>query len=245
MKRAHTFIITFTITLMTLSYAQNIPYQTPPKNIVDLVDAPNTPSVSLSPDKQTLLLIEEPNLPGIEEVAEEELRIGGLRINPRTNGSSRSRSYNGLSLKKLTDDISIKIKGLPANPRLENITWAPDGQSIACTHTTQHGIELWLIDVLSQSARRLTDATINDAVAGVPFLWFGSSRKILLKQIGADRSESPEAPNVPAGPVIQENSEGAAPVRTYQDLRASRVSRRAISNRAKSNAGATAQLTSA
>ncbi|MBK8502555.1 MAG: S9 family peptidase [Saprospiraceae bacterium] len=218
MKRAHSFIITFTIAFMTLSYAQNIPYQTPPKNIVDLVDAPNTPSVSLSPDKQTLLLIEEPNLPGIEEVAEEELRIGGLRINPRTNGSSRSRSYNGLSLKQLTDDITMKIKGLPTNPRLENISWAPDGRSIACTHTTQHGIELWLIDVLSQSARRLTDATINDAVAGVPFLWFGSGKKLLIKQIRTDRSESPEAPNVPAGPVIQENSEGAAPVRTYQDL---------------------------
>ena len=218
MKQTLYMMFTFTIAFMTLSYAQNIPYQTPPKNIVDLVDAATTPSVSLSPDRQTLLFIEEPSLPPIEEVAEQELRIGGLRINPRTNGSSRSRSYNGLTLKNLDKGKTSKITGLPSNPRLENISWAPDGQSIACTHTTQNGIELWVIEVSSQSARRLTDAIINDAVAGVPYLWFGSGKKLLVKQIVAERGESPQAPNVPEGPVIQENSEGAAPVRTYQDL---------------------------
>lgn len=218
MKYSEFLLFTTAIAFMTLSYGQNIPYQTPPKNIVDLVDAANTPAVSLSPDKQTLLFIEEPNLPSIEEVAEEELRIGGLRINPRTNGSSRSRSYISLALKTLGSDQEQKIAGLPSNPRLENIHWAPDGQSIACTHTTATGIELWLIDVGTHTARRLAGEIINDAVTGNPFLWFGDGKKLLIKQIPPDRGETPQAPNVPAGPVIQENSTGAAPVRTYQDL---------------------------
>ncbi len=218
MKYAYFLISTSASPFRTLLYAQNIPYQVPPQNIVDLVDAPNTPAVSLSPDKHTLLFIHEPNLPSIEEVAEEELRIGGLRINPRTNGSSRSRSYNALSLKGLGDVREKEISGLPANPRLENISWSPDGQSIACTHTSHDGIELWLIDVPTQTARRLMESSINDAVAGMPFLWFGDGKKLLVKQIAQDRGEAPLAPNIPTGPMIQENSAGAAPVRTYQDL---------------------------
>lgn len=201
---------------MTVSYAQNIPYQTPPQVIVDLVDAPNTPAVSLSPDKKTLLLIDIPSLPPIEEVAEEELRIGGLRINPRTNGSSRSRSYNGLTLKSLNDKVEMKITDLPGQPRLENISWSPDGSHIACTHTTTNGMELWVIEVASRKARKLTER-INDAVSGTPYLWLDPNH-LLAKQIMANRGDTPEEPQVPAGPVIQENTQGAAPVRTYQDL---------------------------
>lgn len=202
---------------MTSSYAQNIPYQTPPQAIVDLVDAPNTPAVSLSPDKKTLLLIEVPSLPPIEEVAEEELRIGGLRINPRTNGSSRARSYSGLSLIRINDNTKIEISGFPPQPRLENISWSPDGENIGCTHTTNDGIELWVIAVSTGQARRMAEG-INDAISGLPYQWVGKGQQLLVKQVMPDRGSAPMAPQVPKGPVIQENKEGAAPVRTYQDL---------------------------
>ncbi|MGI9182798.1 MAG: hypothetical protein ACR2H9_20150, partial [Longimicrobiaceae bacterium] len=60
-------------------------YRVPPKAIADLVDAPPTPAVSLSPDKDWLLLMELPNLPPLSDLAQPELLLAGLRLNPRTH----------------------------------------------------------------------------------------------------------------------------------------------------------------
>ncbi len=203
---------------MSYSYAQHIDYQMPPKVIADLVDAPTTPVVSVSPDRQTLLLMYRPAHPSIEEIAQEELRIGGLRINPRTNGNSRSRYFINLTLQSLEEDMERSINGLPNKPLLENISWSPDGKTIICTHTTTTGLELWSIEVESRLARRLTDARVNDALGGLPYTWYPSGNKVLVAMIDAERGGAPQKPTVPNGPVVQENTKGAAPVRTYQDL---------------------------
>ena len=203
---------------MSHSFAQNIPYQSPPQAIKDLLEAPLTPAMSISPDKSTLLLLQQPSMPSIEEVAEEELRIGGLRINPRTNGGSRSRFYDGMSLKTITDKSERAVQGLPVSPHIENVSWAPNGKHIAFTHTVVDGLELWLIDVSSGIARKVTEGQINDAISGTPYQWFPDGGRILAKLTVSGRGSTPEKPRTPAGPVIQENSKGAAPVRTYQDL---------------------------
>ena len=64
-------------------------YMMPPKVIADLIDAPPTPFVSISPDNQWMMIQKWPGYPPLEEVAQPELRLAGLRINPRTNGPSR------------------------------------------------------------------------------------------------------------------------------------------------------------
>ena len=45
-------------------------YRLPSKEIVELVDAPLTPLVSVTPDYQWLLQMERASLPSIEEVSE-------------------------------------------------------------------------------------------------------------------------------------------------------------------------------
>ncbi|MBW6501814.1 MAG: hypothetical protein K0B05_10515, partial [Bacteroidales bacterium] len=61
-------------------------YQVPPEEIVKIVDAPATPIVSVSSDKTAIVIIERAPIITITELSEEELRIGGLRINPMTSG---------------------------------------------------------------------------------------------------------------------------------------------------------------
>jgi len=78
------------------TYAQQV-YQSPPKAIADLVDAPPTPSVSFSPDHHWMLIMERASLPSIEELSQPELRLAGLRINPRTNGPSRASFYTKIT----------------------------------------------------------------------------------------------------------------------------------------------------
>ncbi|MEM7351528.1 MAG: S9 family peptidase, partial [Acidobacteriota bacterium] len=71
-------------------------YQLPPKALTDIVDRPLTPQVRSSPDQKWLLLLEQPSLPSIAELAETELRLGGLRFKPQNNGPSRGRAAAGI-----------------------------------------------------------------------------------------------------------------------------------------------------
>ena len=73
-------------------------YKMPPKAIADLVDAPPTPGVSIDPATKWMLILDRPSLPSIDELALPELRIAGMRINPRTNDRSRRTYSIGMKL---------------------------------------------------------------------------------------------------------------------------------------------------
>jgi dipeptidyl aminopeptidase/acylaminoacyl peptidase len=192
-------------------------YQTPNQVLVDIVDAPPTPSVSLGPDNEWMLLQELPSLPAIDELAERELRLAGIRIKPRINGRSRGGYYTGLRLMRVADGAERAITGLPSRPRIGNVRWAPDGRSIAFTNTTANGIELWVADVASGAARRLVGARLNLTLSGGP-VWRPDGRSIFVTLVPEGRGAEPAAPQVPSGPVIEENIGKTAPARTYQDL---------------------------
>jgi hypothetical protein len=80
---------------------ENLGYQRPPEEIAKLLEAPLTPFVSFSPDKQWMLLLDRSDFPTIEQLSRPELRIGGLRINPQNFGPSRSSYTIGLKVKRI------------------------------------------------------------------------------------------------------------------------------------------------
>ena len=208
-------IILFTSTLMA---QKDLGYQVPPQALQDLVNAPLTPIVSANSSGDWLLLMERPGYASIEELAQPELRLAGLRINPMNNGSSRASSYNGLKLVRIEDQAEMAIKGLPEGARIQNVDWSPDGQRFAFTVNKQDGIELWVAEVATAQAMQLTGAVINDALRGTPFEWMSDSKTLLYKAVLVDRGNAPSEPLAPAGPTIQDAAGVKAPVRTYQDL---------------------------
>ena len=143
-------------------------YRTPAQVLVDIVDAPLTPSVRMSPDNAWMVQLELPSYPPIAELAERELKLAGMRIKPAVNGPSRMRHYRGLAFVRMSDLREIPVTGLPTDPRLGNLSWSPDGMRILFTHTTSHGIELWVAEAESGEADRLTEPTLNLTVADSP-----------------------------------------------------------------------------
>ena len=192
-------------------------YQSPAPVLVDLVDAPPTPAVSLGPDRQWMLIQERPALQGIDELAERELRLAGLRIRPRTHGPSRDRFVVGLSLTSVAVGSPREVRGLPQSPRLGNFEWSPDGSHVAFTHTADEGLELWVLATATGEARRLTGPRLNLAGRVEP-RWLASGRALVVPLVPSDLGPEPPAPEVPAGPVIRESTGESAPARTYQDL---------------------------
>ncbi len=192
-------------------------YEMPPKAIADLIDAPPTPGVSVSPDHQWMLLLERSSLPSIVEVSQPELRIAGIRINPRTNERSRTRPYVGLKVKPINGRSEKTITGLPLNPRVNNVRWSPDGTKIGFTVTRDNGVELWFASASSGRAKRLTQPLLNVAY-GSAYHWVSNSDAIICRLVPEDRGVAPSTPSVPTGPTTQENIGKKTPARTYQDL---------------------------
>lgn len=58
--------------------------------MADLVDAPSTPWVSLDRRGEWMVVMERSELPSIAELSQPELRLAGLRLNPRNFGPSRA-----------------------------------------------------------------------------------------------------------------------------------------------------------
>ncbi|WP_113923482.1 S9 family peptidase [Cognataquiflexum aquatile] len=220
MKEIYRFILVLTLCgfgEVISSQAQNaLTYQTPPKAIADLVNAPITPQASFSRSGEFILLLERAGNPSIEELAQPELRIAGIRINPATNGPSRGGSVENVKLKNTRSGKEQDIKGLPANPKLGNFSLSKDEKFVAMTHTSNTGISLWVVDLTTLEAKKLTDEIVNGTY-GNAITWTPDN-KILLKAVNPSRGTMPKAPLAPAGPIVQETSGNAAPSRTYQDL---------------------------
>ena len=208
------------VMLPILTYAQiDLDYQVPHKNILELANAPMPPSMSINSDGTKALLIYREQYQRIEDLSEDELRLAGLRINPKTNISSRTRFYTNLELFDPVTKKSATISGLPSQPKIANVSWSPSQNYIAFTHTTESGNELWYIDYQKKKAHQLTKAVLN-ANMGSPFVWLADESGFLVKTLPDNRPSLINASTkVPTGPTVSVNEAGVeAQNRTYQDL---------------------------
>jgi dipeptidyl aminopeptidase/acylaminoacyl peptidase len=190
-------------------------YKKPPQAILDVLNAPQPPQISVNPSRDTMLLADQLRYPPISDLAQPMLRLAGSRINPNTNGPHRSTYFVSLILKRIADNVDTKIM-LPANAKVSMPRWSPDGKQFAFTNTVASGIELWLGDAGSAKVRKVTGVTIN-AAYGEPFQWT-DSKSLVVQLVRANRGRAPVKPAIPVGPNVQETSGNAGPAPTYEDL---------------------------
>jgi len=190
-------------------------YRQPPKAILDVLRAPVTPQLQLSPTRDYALLVEPRRYPPIAELAQPMLRLAGLRINPATNGLQAGSYYVSLTLQKIADGTQTKL-ALPEGAKPGRPEWSPDGRYFAFTNTTAAGLELWLGETAAAKVRKLPGVTLN----GIwdPLQWMSGSRELLVRLVPAGRGKPPVRPPAPLGPNVQETSGKVAPVWTHQDL---------------------------
>ncbi|MCF1713475.1 prolyl oligopeptidase family serine peptidase [Flavihumibacter sp. RY-1] len=191
-------------------------YKTPPKEIMDLVMARPTPMVSFNAKADYMILIQRASMPPVEELAQPEYRIAGLRMNPANFGGSRQTYFNGLQIKEVTTGQTKTITGLPADLRGTSMQWSPSQQRFAFLQYNNGGIDLYTVDLIQATAQKVNQHPLND-VLGTSFIWQNDSTVIYKAAVNAGKKE-PARPAAPSGPVIQESLGKAAASRTYQDL---------------------------
>lgn len=198
---------------------ENLTYQNPTEEILKLADVSLAPGVILNESQTQMLLLFRDQYKSIEELSQEEMRLAGLRIDPKTNIGSRTYYYNNIQIKNITNSKNepIQVDGLPSNPKLANFTWSPKQTKMACTNTTKNGVEVWVVDLKEAKASRLASENVN-ANMGDVINWL-NEKSMLVKIIPADKKPLIDRKNdVPTGPTISTNDGKKAQNRTYQDL---------------------------
>ncbi len=123
------FSVVIILLLIKISFSQeDITYKTPPKDILELVMAKPTPTVNINSRSDWMILLERSDFPTVEEMEQPEVRIAGLRLNPRNFGPSRAPSYVNLKLQNILTREEHEIGNLPENLHASAVQWRQESQ---------------------------------------------------------------------------------------------------------------------
>ena len=116
-------------------------YKIPPDVIRSLIEADPQPTISLTKDGDLGLVLNRDGYQSIDELAKDELRIAGTRLDPVRYTSSRMTYYKSFSLLYTNSGENISVD-FPLNGKFSFFQWSPDEKRIAFTNTTDDGVEL-------------------------------------------------------------------------------------------------------
>ncbi|MGG9962443.1 prolyl oligopeptidase family serine peptidase [Ferruginibacter sp. SUN106] len=210
------FFVALFFATCKLSAQDAIEYQTPPKEIYDLVMAKPTPGVNFNSKGQYMLVLDRSSMPSVEDLAQPELRIAGLRINPNNFSPSRTAYFTSITIKEVNSGKEFAVTGLPANLKAGNLQWSPNEDKAAFTNTTNTTVDIYVIDIKTHKATKVNKAAVN-LVLGAAFDWIDNN-SLLYTAVNKPLSMAPKKPLAPKGPTVQENLGKVAASVTYQDL---------------------------
>jgi len=211
-------VATFFLNISVFSQ-EELGYQVPKKELLELIDVNLAPTVLSNTENTVLVLVSRSTYKSIAELSQKELRLAGLRVDPKRYIGSRTTYYDKIEIVSLKKGKELMpVTGLPENPKLTNFTWSPDDQKIAMTHTSDTGVELWVLDIKTRTAKKLGMSLVNSSM-GRSINWLKDSKRLLVKYLPNDRNEIiDQSEIIPSGPKVTENNGEKAQNRTYQDL---------------------------
>ena len=190
-------------------------YKQPPKEIMDVLNAPAIPSTSISPTRDKMAVLVPLRYPPIADLAQPMLRLAGTRFNPATNAPHAQGYAVSLRFRNVADGKEMEV-AVPAGARIVSLQWSPDGKHAAFGNITPTGVELWIADTASGKANRVKNVYVNTAFGG--FDWENST-ELSASLIPSGRGPAPQYRDItPESPNIQETTGRRGALVTFQDL---------------------------
>ena len=197
---------------------ENVKFQIPPAEILELADYERAPSVMTDSKNEYFIFTYRNTYKSLDELNQPELKLAGLRINPIVNISSAVVYVNNIKIRKSTESTEYQLEGLPSNPKISNIQFSPDERKLLFTNTTSNGVELWIANLDSKNAIKLSDKLLN-ANMGNPATWSRDGSYVIARILPTDRKPLiDESKNIPDGPIVSVGEGKVSQNRTYQDL---------------------------
>jgi dipeptidyl aminopeptidase/acylaminoacyl peptidase len=191
-------------------------YKKPPKEVLDILNAPVTPAISVSPTRDNAILSTGLRYPPLADLSLPMLRLAGRRINPASNSPHRFQYSVALTLKRIADGSEVKID-VPPGAKISGVEWSDDGKHFAFLNAASNRVELWVGDSATGKIHNIKGAAINSVMSSA-LAWMSDGRTLLVQLVPATRGAPPATPSVPTEPNTQESSGRPGPVRTFEDL---------------------------
>lgn len=219
------FLVTafFSLAISTLMQGQQseLNYQSPPKVIENLILAPATPILRLSPDNKRFAILEYTDIPDIYEQSKEELRLAGVRVLPDINAPKVKTKIKRISIENLPGNNfkEGKIVGFANDVNILDVSWSPLSNKLAALVEDNDGVRLWIIDADNLEAKQLSKDKMNLFFGIRNYRWSPCGNYILAPFTTDVKSAISNNDKPIILPVVQ-SSESAVkkPARTYQDL---------------------------
>lgn len=197
---------------------ENITYQKPSAEILKLADYERPPSVLMNSKKDWVVFTYRSTYKTLDDLNQQEMKLGGLRINPLTNIASTVTYFNNLKIRKFGDKNEVQVKNMPAGAKIAYVQFSPDEKKLTFTNTTNQGVELWIVDMESATAKRITGDILN-ANLGNPYIWYNDSQSLLIRTLPQNRPALIDSgKDLPIGPIVSTADGKVSQNRTYQDL---------------------------
>jgi dipeptidyl aminopeptidase/acylaminoacyl peptidase len=197
-----------------------VPYKTPDRDVVAIIDAPPTPVALLAPGGRYVALVHYEPHPPVSLLARRYRPLAGIRVDPVLAGRQRVRRLTGLSVLRLADGVEREV-ALPDGSQPSVPAWAPDGRMFAFTVDEPDGVGVWVADAETATARQVPGLRVRDVLGGDPLTigaavrWSRDGGSLLA--LGAPGGP-PALPDAPDEPHTEETAGKRSQMATYQDL---------------------------
>lgn len=210
-------ILLFLLVISGLSLsAQDMVYQRPPQVIEEAALAPARPLVKFSKSNEWMLLLDREPYYSINELAQPELRLAGVRINPQTYSESRQRGYTCITIKHLKKGKTSTVTGLPVGCTIMDTFEYPSADRILIAIKKDDGLYLYSASYHDTEAKLVSSRKLS-ATLGIEIAWINDTDFYTLV-VPSGNLLPPTFHSVPIGPVVQQNIGRKTAARTYQDL---------------------------
>ena len=186
-------------------------WQSPPKDILDVLYAPQLPWTWTSPTGKHMIMADPIYYPDLVELAGPMHKLAGYRVNPKNNYHHGSHGGTSPRILSLEDGKEVSFN-MPEGLELENVQWTTDGQRFAMLVAHEDHMGLWM-GTVDGKVEEVKGVEVN-AIIGAGIYWLPDQKNLLIRQI-PERGDPPKAPEIPTGPMIMEG-EGAAARSTYE-----------------------------
>ena len=196
-------------------------YLRPPQVIVDavLTAQPYRTLADLSPNGTRFVVPRGDALPPLSRLAAPTVRLAELAFDPAAGRSIDlwTRSYDGFDLFSHADRKTVSVK-LPANVRVSNPVWSPDGSKLAFFAHTEDATHIHVADANTGESKPLTAAPVL-ATLTTTFQWSRDGKTIqTVLRPGGSQFTPPKPAAVAAEPKVRVARDGKDPSRTYRYL---------------------------
>jgi dipeptidyl aminopeptidase/acylaminoacyl peptidase len=194
-------------------------YDKPPQNVLDAMLAPSPPVPVANREGDTLLMVSWVDYPPMTRVAEPFIRLGGLRLEPRTR--ARHDTPGGYQIAPCIRELAVVAVATGVETKVQlprgcasTVMWSADGKHFALRNV-EDAVELWLGDATTGQIHAVPNVRLNPML-GWTAQWMPDQKALLVKLVPDDAGPPPAAQTTPFAPNVQETTGEKGESSTYE-----------------------------